>query len=180
MRRWLSMSCVLVLALTACSSTDDQPPPDLATMASPCDFLDEAQRTELQLGPGQLSTAPGLAGGTETTLCVYRDAALGDRGGDYVDSVTVTFLPTTLDVARRALDEVEQRGLFTAGRMSAYATGPDGVLRRAGVRLGETTCERLFAASPTRAVQIGLTVERPPLGEAACDAAVRLAPSIFS
>ena len=174
------MSCVL-LALVGCSRVGRQeapPPPDLATLASPCEFLRDAERDDLGLGPGQLTTAPGLAAGQQTTQCVYRDARSGDRTGDYVDSVSVTFLPTSLDLARQALQDVENRGIFTAGRMSAFAAGPDGVLQRAGARLGEPTCERLFAVRPDRAVQVGLTVERLPVGEQVCSAAARLAPAV--
>jgi hypothetical protein len=172
------MSCVL-LALAGCSATGpDEPPPDLARLASPCEFLRDAERDELGLGPGALTTAPGLDGGQETTRCVFRDAAPGDRDDAYVDSVAVTFLPTTLDVARQALEGVENRGLFTAGRMSTFGTAPDGVLQREGTRLGEATCERLFAARPDRAVQVGYTVERLPLGERVCAAAARLAPVV--
>jgi len=172
------MSCVL-LALAGCSADDETPPPlDLASLSSPCDFLRATERESLGLGPGTLNTAPGLDGGPQTTLCVYRDASLGERGGDYVDSVSVAFLPTSLDLAREALENVEERGLFTAGRMSTFAAGADGVLQREGARLGEATCERLFTVRPDRTVQVGFTVERLPAGEPACQAAARLAPVV--
>ncbi|GAA1865611.1 hypothetical protein GCM10009687_36290 [Asanoa iriomotensis] len=174
------MSCVL-LALAGCTSARREqapPPPDLASLASPCGFLRDAERDDLGLGPGALTTAPGLEGGAETTQCVYREAEPGAGRDAYVDSVSVTFLPTTLDLARRALETVENRGLFTAGRMSAFAAAPDGVLQREGTRLGEPTCERLFAVRPDRAVQVGYTVERLPLGEPVCQAAARLAPLV--
>jgi hypothetical protein len=166
------MSCVL-LALAGCSSAD-VPPPDLAAMSSPCEFLHDAERDDLGLGPGTLTVEPGLGGG-ETRLCVFR-AAEGD--GDYVDSVSVTFLPTTLDVAKLALETAEERGIFSAGRMSRFGVAADGVLQRDGTRLGEPTCERLFGVRPDRTVQVGFTVERLPLNEPVCHAAARLAPVV--
>ncbi|GIF70892.1 hypothetical protein Asi02nite_04100 [Asanoa siamensis] len=174
------MSCCVLLALAGCSSPrrEPPPPPDLASLASPCEFLRDAERESLGLGPGALTSAPGLAGGAETTMCLYREAQPRDGAGAYVDSVSVSFLPASLEVAEQALEEVEGRGLFTAGRMSPFAAAPDGVLQREGTRLGEATCERLFAVRPDRAVQVGLTVERLPLGERACEVATRLAPVV--
>lgn len=165
----------MVLAAAGCSSTIDTGPPDVRTMSGPCEFLTTAERDALGLGAGTVVDEAPMGTGGRTALCVFRVA--GPRAGAHVDSVSVTFLPTPLDVARRALDEVEGKGIFTAGRMSAYAEA-DGVLRREGTRLGEPTCERLFGVSGDRSVQVGMTVEGLPSGESPCAAAARLAPAV--
>jgi hypothetical protein len=161
---------VLALALTGCAAGSD-PLPQVADLATPCGFLGDSDRETLRLAPGTLSTAPAMGTGEPATLCVFRATEPGSD--DHVDSVSVTFLPTTLDVARTALDNVER-----TGRMSRFAAGTGGVLERSGTRLGEPTCERLFAARADRAVQVGLTVERLPVNEPVCHAASRLAPLI--
>lgn len=170
------MSCVL-LALAGCSP-ESAPPPDLATISSPCEFLRDAEREAVGLGPGELTESAGLDGDPATRLCTFRVIEPWNHSGLYLDSVSVTFLPTNLDVARLALESVEERGIVTARRMSKFGVAPDGVLQRDGARLGQATCERLFAVHPDRTVQVGFTVERLPLGEPVCHAAARLAPGV--
>lgn len=173
------MSCVLI-ALAGCSSVgrDEAPPPDLATITSPCEFLRDADREALGLGPGELTESAGLNGDPAARRCDFRVAEPRNHSGAHLDSVSVTFLPTTLDVARLALENVDERGIFGSGRMSAFGAAPDGLLQRDGARLGQATCERLFAVGPHRSVQVGFIVERLPLGEPVCHAAARLAPVV--
>ncbi|GIF52207.1 hypothetical protein DFJ67_0396 [Asanoa ferruginea] len=164
------MSCAL-LALAGCSQAS-APPPDPAAITSPCEFLRDAELEAIGLGPGKLTESAGLDGDPATQLCTFRVEEPWNHSGTYLDSVAVTFLPTTLDVARQALEGVEDRG------MPRFSVALDGVLQRAGARLGQATCERLFAARPDRAVQVGFTVERLPRGERVCAAAARLAPVV--
>jgi len=167
-----------LLVLAGCSSAADEQayPPDLATMASPCDFLRDDERKALGVGPGELTAEAGLGTGQQTTMCVFRATEPWNRQGEYVDSISVTFLPTSLDVARVALESVEEQGIFTARRMSKFGIASDGVLQRDGARLGESTCERLFPVNDNRSVQVGFTIELSPMGEPTCHAAARLAP----
>jgi len=159
-------------------NSPDLPALDLKTMTSPCEFLTAAERADLGFAAGDRIEGETTGTGPRTTICVFRVTEPWNRSGDYVDSVSVMFLPTTLEVARIALDTTEDKGIFSAGRMARYAARPDGVLQREGTRLGEATCERLFALDGTRSVQVGMTVENRQQAEPTCEAADRLAPVV--